>query len=267
MENKKRVHFHQFFRNLHQRLNNIELIHNGLHETIDEMLPECNLLCFDEFHLHDPGDAILIKALLEHLFSKGITLLVTSNYPPDMLLPNPLYHHLFVPSISLIKKHMRTVELSGDIDYRESRHTQKNAFCEGLLLIRPTDEDRMSYNLPRAVADKSSIKVGFHTLHLASESEIFLHFTFSELCQKPTAVMDYLDLSERFNAWLIDNVPPLKIVGAAAQQRFINIIDVLYEKQISVILTTDCELNELVDGVELSDIQRTLSRLKQLPRR
>lgn len=77
--------------------------------------------------------------------------------------------------------------------------------------------------------------------------------------------MDYLNLTKRFHLWLIDNVPRLNKVGEAAQQRFINVIDVLYEKQISVILTAECDLNELVDGVELNDIQRIISRLKQLP--
>ncbi|MDH1612237.1 cell division protein ZapE [Klebsiella aerogenes] len=135
IKNKKRVHFHQFFQDIHQRLNSVENKQHGLDETIDDVLLDCSLLFFDEFHLHDSGDSVLIKWLLEHLFRKGITLVVTSNYPPDMLLPNQLYHHLFIPSINLIKKHMQTVELTGYIDYREYRHTQQNAFSDGLFLI------------------------------------------------------------------------------------------------------------------------------------
>jgi cell division protein ZapE len=92
-----------------------------------------------------------------------------------------------------------------------------------------------------------------------------LHFTFAQLCQAATAVMDYLALSERYAVWLLDEVP-LATVGPAAQQRFINVIDVLYEKQIRLLLVTRCDLETLVAGVELEDIQRTRSRLQQLPR-
>ncbi len=88
-----RVHFHHFFRELHQRLNAPGA--PDLQTVMRQMTSGCRLLCFDEFHLHDPGDAMLIKALLEHLFQHGIVLLATSNYPPEMLLPNPLYHDRF----------------------------------------------------------------------------------------------------------------------------------------------------------------------------
>ncbi len=93
------VHFHHFFRELHQRLNAPGA--PDLQTVMRQMTSGCRLLCFDEFHLHDPGDAMLIKALLEHLFQHGIVLLATSNYPPEMLLPNPLYHDRFLPSIAL----------------------------------------------------------------------------------------------------------------------------------------------------------------------
>ncbi len=79
-----------------------------LQAVMRQMTSGCRLLCFDEFHLHDPGDAMLIKVLLAHLFQRGIVLLATSNYPPEMLLPNPLYHDRFLPSIALIRAHWRS---------------------------------------------------------------------------------------------------------------------------------------------------------------
>lgn len=90
---RRRVHFHHFFRELHQRLNAPGA--PDLQAVMRQMTSGCRLLCFDEFHLHDPGDAMLIKVLLAHLFQRGIVLLATSNYPPEMLLPNPLYHDRF----------------------------------------------------------------------------------------------------------------------------------------------------------------------------
>ncbi|HFT1542068.1 TPA: cell division protein ZapE [Klebsiella quasipneumoniae subsp. similipneumoniae] len=261
---RRRVHFHHFFRELHQRLNVPGA--PGLQTVMMQMTSGCRLLCFDEFHLHDPGDAMLIKALLEHLFQRGIVLLATSNYPPEMLLPNPLYHDRFLPSIALIRAHLAVVALNGEEDYRERHLSQDNAFCSGRLWVNPGESQRQLYELPSLPAEPVPLEVGYRTLQAAAASPALLHFSFAQLCQAATAVMDYLALSERYAVWLLDEVPPLATVGPAAQQRFINVIDVLYEKQIRLLLVTRCDLETLVAGVELEDIQRTRSRLQQLPR-
>ncbi|HBR6773296.1 TPA: cell division protein ZapE [Klebsiella pneumoniae] len=243
---RRRVHFHHFFRELHQRLNAPGA--PDLQTVMRQMTSGCRLLCFDEFHLHDPGDAMLIKALLEHLFQHGIVLLATSNYPPEMLLPNPLYHDRFLPSIALIRAHLTVVALNGEEDYRERHLSQDNAFCSGRMWVNPNAQQRQLYDLPSLPGEPVSLTVGYRTLLAAA------------------AVMDYLTLCESYAVWLLDEVPPLATVGPAAQQRFINVIDVLYEKQIRLLLVTRCDLETLVAGVELEDIQRTRSRLQQLPR-
>ncbi|HCT7349626.1 TPA: cell division protein ZapE, partial [Klebsiella pneumoniae] len=260
----RRVHFHHFFRELHQRLNAPGA--PDLQTVMRQMTSGCRLLCFDEFHLHDPGDAMLIKALLEHLFQHGIVLLATSNYPPEMLLPNPLYHDRFLPSIALIRAHLTVVALNGEEDYRERHLSQDNAFCSGRMWVNPNAQQRQLYDLPSLPGEPVSLTVGYRTLLAAAASPALLHFTFTQLCQAATAVMDYLTLCESYAVWLLDEVPPLATVGPAAQQRFINVIDVLYEKQIRLLLVTRCDLETLVAGVELEDIQRTRSRLQQLPR-
>ncbi|HDH0308322.1 TPA: cell division protein ZapE [Klebsiella pneumoniae] len=261
---RRRVHFHHFFRELHQRLNAPGA--PDLQTVMRQMTSGCRLLCFDEFHLHDPGDAMLIKALLEHLFQHGIVLLATSNYPPEMLLPNPLYHDRFLPSIALIRAHLTVVALNGEEDYRERHLSQDNAFCCGRMWVNPNAQQRQLYDLPSLPGEPVSLTVGYRTLLAAAASPALLHFTFTQLCQAATAVMDYLTLCESYAVWLLDEVPPLATVGPAAQQRFINVIDVLYEKQIRLLLVTRCDLETLVAGVELEDIQRTRSRLQQLPR-
>lgn len=261
---RRRVHFHHFFRELHQRLNAPGA--PDLQTVMRQMTSGCRLLCFDEFHLHDPGDAMLIKALLEHLFQHGIVLLATSNYPPEMLLPNPLYHDRFLPSIALIRAHLTVVALNGEEDYRERHLSQDNAFCSGRMWVNPNAQQRQLYDLPSLPGEPVSLTVGYRTLLAAAASPALLHFTFTQLCQAATAVMDYLTLCESYAIWLLDEVPPLATVGPAAQQSFINVIDVLYEKQIRLLLVTRCDLETLVAGVELEDIQRTRSRLQQLPR-
>ncbi|WEF30435.1 cell division protein ZapE [Klebsiella aerogenes] len=261
---KRRVHFHHFFRELHQRLNAPSA--PSLPHVVAQMTQNCRLLCFDEFHLHDPADAMLIKVLLEHLFTQNIVLLATSNYPPDRLLPNPLYHDRFLPSINLIKQHMTVAALNGDQDYRERHVSRENDFCHGKLLVQPTRHLRATLDLPEVAEHPQPLTVGYRTLHTASGNGAFLHFTFDQLCQAPTSVMDYLTLCEQHRNWLVEGVPALGAVSPAAQQRFINVVDVLYEKQCRLTLIADCVLEKVVEGVALDDIQRTYSRLLQLAR-
>ncbi|MGG7990961.1 cell division protein ZapE [Klebsiella aerogenes] len=264
LREKRRVHFHHFFRELHQRLNAPSA--PRLQEVVAQMTDNCRLLCFDEFHLHDPADAMLIKVLLEHLFARNIVLLATSNYPPDRLLANPLYHERFLPSINLIKRHMTVTALNGEQDYRERHASLENDFCQGKLLVQPTPSTRAALGLPDIAPQAQALQVGYRTLQTASRQDAFLHFTFDQLCLAPTSVMDYLTLCEQHQNWLVEKVPPLARVSPAAQQRFINVVDILYEKQCRLILITDCGLETLVADVELDDIQRTYSRLQQLAR-
>lgn len=259
---KRRVHFHYFFRELHQRLNAQPT--PTLPEVLVQMTDGCRLLCFDEFHLHDPGDAMLVKALLTLLFQRGIILLATSNYPPDQLLANPLYHDRFVPSIALIKQHMTVAALNGEEDYRARHAPAENPFCRGRFLVQPSAQTRQRLELPDPCATAQPLQVGYRTLHAASAPTHLLHFTFSQLCMEATSVMDYLALCEQHERWLLDAVPPLRQAGPAAQQRFINLVDVLYEKQCQLIVVAACGLGELVADVEQEDIQRTYSRLLQL---
>ncbi|MBN0734854.1 cell division protein ZapE, partial [Pseudomonas aeruginosa] len=110
-------------------------------------------------------------------------------------------------------------------------------------------QQRQLYDLPSLPGEPVSLTVGYRTLLAAAASPALLHFTFTQLCQAATAVMDYLTLCESYAVWLLDEVPPLATVGPAAQQRFINVIDVLYEKQIRLLLVTRCDLETLVAGV------------------
>ena len=180
---RRRVHFHHFFRELHQRLNAPGA--PDLQTVMRQMTSGCRLLCFDEFHLHDPGDAMLIKALLEHLFQHGIVLLATSNYPPEMLLPNPLYHDRFLPSIALIRAHLTVVALNGEEDYRERHLSQDNAFCSGRMWVNPNAQQRQLYDLPSLPGEPVSLTVGYRTLLAAAASPALLHFAFTSFVRPP----------------------------------------------------------------------------------
>ncbi|MEU8921513.1 cell division protein ZapE [Kitasatospora sp. NPDC048545] len=127
---KRRLHFHDFFRRLHEGV----ALHAAdphrdrtgervaaVDRAVDELLGDCRVLIFDEFHAHDAGDAMLVARLFRTLLERRITLVTTSNYPPAGLMPNPLYHHLFEPTIRLIEERMDVVEVAGPVDFRRER--------------------------------------------------------------------------------------------------------------------------------------------------
>jgi cell division protein ZapE len=260
---KQRLHFHEFFALLHQGMFSHREQSDALATTLDELLQDCRVLCFDEFHVHDIGDAMLITRLFKALFRRGILLLVTSNYPPEGLLPNPLYHARFKPVIDLINTRMHVMEVGGPHDYRSQARTHAHqVFTQGHYVWPATPLQRQALNLPESNA-ALALPVGTRHLPARHCAGRTVGFTFSDLCDHPTAVMDYLELCRRFDHWIIDELPDLARCSVAAQQRFINLIDVLYDQDKHLVLLGRRSLRESLEG-DAIDLARTRSRLGQL---
>ncbi|QAX84514.1 cell division protein ZapE [Pseudomonas sp. DTU12.3] len=261
---KRRLHFHQFFAQLHQGMFRHRERDDPLETSLDELLQDCQVLCFDEFHVHDIGDAMLITRLFKALFKRGILLLVTSNYAPEGLLPNPLYHARFKPVIELINTRMQVMEVGGPHDYRSvARNHQHQVFTHGHYVWPGTPAQRQALTLPTEDAPPLSLAVGTRHFHARLIEGRRVAFTFADLCEQPTAVMDYLELCRRFDHWVIDELPLLGDCSIAAQQRFINLIDVLYDQDKHLTLMGRLSLCESLGG-DAIDLGRTRSRLGQL---
>jgi cell division protein ZapE len=261
---KQRVHFHDFFAQLHQGMFRHRAQSDALASTLEELLNDCRVLCFDEFHVHDIGDAMLITRLFKALFQRGTLLLVTSNYPPQGLLPNPLYHARFKPVIDLIHARMQVMEVGGPHDYRSQVRTHsQQVFTQGQYIWPTTVLQRQALKLPQQGALAIALPVGTRQLQARHCENRTIAFTFNDLCEQPTAVMDYLELCRRFDTWIIDALPDLADCPIATQQRFINLIDVLYDQDKRLILLGERPLREHLGG-DAIDLARTRSRLGQL---
>jgi cell division protein ZapE len=264
VEEKQRLHFHDFFAQLHQGMFNHRGSPDALADTLDDLLKQCRVLCFDEFHVHDIGDAMLITRLFKALFQRGILLLVTSNYPPQGLLPNPLYHARFKPVIDLINARMQVMEVGGPHDYRSQvRNHSQQVFTQGQYVWPGTANQRQVLRLPPAEATSITLQVGTRQLQARYCAQRTVAFTFNDLCEQPTAVMDYLELCRRFDTWIVDGLPDLADCPIAIQQRFINLIDVLYDQDKHLVLLGQRALREHLGG-DAIDLARTRSRLGQL---
>eukprot|EP01133_Synstelium_polycarpum_P009040 gene9040-10602_t len=242
---KQRVHFHDFFARLHQGMFAHRQQRDALAVTLDELLDGCRVLCFDEFHVHDIGDAMLISRLFKALFRRGVWVLVTSNYPPAGLLPNPLYHQRFKPVIELISARMDVMEVSAPQDFRSLAQAHGDQrFSAGQFVWPGTAAQRQALGLPSADQAPVSLTVGARQLTARWYQDRSIAFTFSDLCEQPTAVMDYLQLCRDYERWIIDGLPHLADCPIAAQQRFINLVDVLYDQDKQLVLIGEQPLEQ-----------------------
>ncbi|AIG01741.1 ATPase [Pseudomonas fluorescens] len=264
LPDKQRVHFHDFFARLHRGMFAHRQQADALAATLDQLLDGCRVLCFDEFHVHDIGDAMLISRLFKALFERGILVLLTSNYPPQGLLPNPLYHQRFKPVIDLIGARMDVMQISAPQDYRglPQNHRQQR-FSHGQYVWPGTPTQRRELRVPATDGPPLALAVGARQLHVRWQQARSLALTFNDLCEQPTAVMDYLLLCEDFDHWIIDDLPRLDHCPIAVQQRFINLIDVLYDQDKHLTLLGQLPLADALEGQAI-DLARTRSRLGQL---
>jgi len=259
---KRRLHFHDFFARLHQGMHQHRLLDDALGATLDELLGDCQVLCFDEFHVHDIGDAMLLTRLFNALFARGIFLLVTSNYAPEGLLPNPLYHERFLPVIRLINSSMEVLEVGGDTDFRSlPANREHQRFTQGHYVWPGNAAQRQALNVPDE--QPVMLEVNKRPLRALAIDGRRVVLAFDDLCEKATAVIDYLVLAGLYDEWVIDGLDDLAECSLAAQQRFVNLVDVLYDQDRQVTVIGRRPLEESLGG-PLADLMRTRSRLGQL---
>ncbi|MDF0730946.1 cell division protein ZapE [Pseudomonas entomophila] len=259
---KRRLHFHDFFARLHQGMHRHRALDDALGATLDELLGDCRVLCFDEFHVHDIGDAMLLTRLFTALFGRGVVLLVTSNYAPEGLLPNPLYHERFLPVIRLINSRMQVLEVGGDTDFRSlPANREHQRFTHGHYLWPGSAPQRQALDIP--AAQPVLLEVNRRPLRALHSAPGQVMFAFADLCEQATAVIDYLELARRYERWIIDGLDDLAECSLAAQQRFANLVDVLYDQDNELLVIATRPLEQSLGGA-LADLMRTRSRLGQL---
>ncbi|MDX8051061.1 cell division protein ZapE [Lentzea sp. BCCO 10_0798] len=249
-EPKKRVHFHAFFQELHRRISERLRERGAVARAVRELVGRAKVLAFDELHVHDVGDAMLMTRLLEALQDRKVMIIATSNYPPDGLLPDPLHHDHFLPGIALVKELMDVVELNGPHDYRHLRGAPRSRFETGEIVT--------AASLP---ATPVTLDVNGRAITALGTDGSKIWFDFGDLCEKPTSTQDYLVLAERFDDWVIVDVPRLNTRDREARQRFANVVDVLVDKDVRLTLVSDHLLGEIIGG-EARDLARTASRLE-----
>lgn len=262
---KRRVHFHAFLQEVQQRMGAFSGQAEPLVRVAREVAQEARLLCFDEFHVHDIADAMLLGRLLKVLVEEGVGMVCTSNYDPDGLCPNPLYRERFQPAIALIEKRFDVFNLDGGEDYRLRRGELEawGRYCWPLSAVdEPWIENQLGLN---AAAEREAVvSVNHHPLRLRAMDTERAWLDFDELCRRPHSSADFLWLSRRFQSLVISGVPCLGEEAIDVQQRFVNLIDIAYDAGIQLLLASEASLDDLCRGKPHMDFSRTRSRLQQL---
>ena len=267
-ENKMRSHFHRFMRRVHQELKGLDNEKNPLDIVAEHLAEEACIICFDEFFVSDITDAMILATLLEGLFSRGVTLVATSNIVPDGLYKDGLQRARFLPAIALLNEYTEVVNIDGGTDYRlrsleqaELYHcpldsaADKSLYTSFLSLIPDKKE----------VSEQVQIEIEGRYINTRYCAEDVVWCDFESLCDGPRSQNDYIELAKEYHAVLISGVPELTEKKEDQARRFINLVDEFYDRSVKLILSADKPLHEIYSGNRLVfEFERTVSRLLEM---
>jgi cell division protein ZapE len=269
VERKRRVHFHAFMLEVHERLHALRATaaDDALPQLARALAEEAWLLCFDEFHVTDIADAMILGRLFGGLFNAGVVVVATSNWPPDDLYKDGLQRPLFLPFIDVLKARLDVLVLAGPVDYRLGRLSGDALYHWPLDASAERAMDRVFAELTGgAVAEPVAVPVaGGRTLTVPRAAKTVARLSFEELCARPLGAADYIALARRFDTVMIDGVPLLTEDKRNEAKRFMTLIDELYEHRVKLALSADAAAERLHTGTTHAfEFARAVSRLMEM---
>lgn len=265
LKRKTRLHFHEFMREVHHELVNLQGTVNPLDELGKRMSKRYRLICFDEFHVADITDAMILHRLLNALFDNGVGFVTTSNFKPDDLYPGGLHRDRILPAIALLNAKLEVLNVDNGTDYR-----------------RRTLEDAKLYHVPNGPVADAAMTATFNALAEQHYEDPLLHiesrqigavrkaggvvwFDFKTLCGGPRSQNDYLEIASRFHTVFLSGVPHMPVRMASEARRFTWLVDVLYDRRVKLIMSADVAPEQLyTEGPMSHEFPRTVSRLTEM---
>ncbi len=262
---KRRIHFHHFMHEVHAELKTLKNEPDPLQIVARRIAAKCRLICFDEFHVSDIADAMILGRLLSCLFELGVVLVMTSNYDPDRLYPDGLQRVNFLPTIELLKQHLTIVNVDGGNDYRLRNLTHRETYLSPIDGTTLPKLVRLFEDVANGQSLKPEIIIEGRRIAAIRHAPGIIWFSFSGICGGPRSQTDYLQIAREYHTVIISDMPRLSAAQASEARRFTWLVDVFYDCRVKLILSATVPAEQLyTDGVQSGEFFRTASRLQEM---
>ncbi|MFN3828089.1 MAG: cell division protein ZapE [Micavibrio sp.] len=270
---KQRIHFHEFMIGVHDFLHQSRQVEKSgagpdraLHKFADGLAADVRVLCFDEFHVTDVADAMILGRLFTMLFDRGLVVIATSNWPPEKLYEGGLQRDRFLPFISLVKERMHVQEIDGGKDYRLRHLTEDGVYFWPLGDHTREKMDKLFLDLTgRAETRSEEFHVKGRAIKVETVAKGVARFSFGQLCEQPLGAEDYLKIADLYHTIFLENVPRLTYDRRNEAKRLMTLIDALYDQGTKLVVSADATPDHLYRGHDHEfEFQRTVSRLLEM---
>ncbi len=262
---KVRLHFHEFMREVHRELAGLQGTVNPLDVLGRRMSHRYKLICFDEFHVADITDAMILYRLLQSLFDNGVGFVTTSNFKPDDLYPGGLHRDRILPAIALLNQRLEVINVDHGVDYRRRTMEQARLYHTPL---GPEVDAEMAATFDRLAESRDEepvLQIESRQIRALRRAGGVVWFDFRELCGGPRSQNDYLEIASQFHTVLLSNVPHMPVSMASPARRFTWLVDVLYDRRVKLIVSAAVPPEELyTEGPLVHEFPRTVSRLNEM---
>jgi cell division protein ZapE len=265
LRRKTRLHFHEFMREVHRELRELQGTVNPLDELGARIARRYKLICFDEFHVADVTDAMILHRLLDALFKAGVGFVTTSNFHPDGLYPDGLHRDRILPAIELLKSRLEVLSVDNGTDYRQRTLTHIQLYHCPLGPVADAAMERTFGELAEMADQDPVMHIESREIGAVRRAGGVIWFDFRTLCGGPRSQNDYLEIATQFHTLLLSNVPQMAVRQASEARRFTWLIDVLYDRRVKLVMSAAVPPEQLyLEGPMSHEFPRTVSRLGEM---
>ena len=265
LKRKTRLHFHEFMREVHRELAGLKGTVNPLNLLAKRIAARYRLICFDEFHVSDITDAMILYRLLEALFANGVGMVTTSNFRPDDLYANGMHRDRFLPAIKLLNQQLQVINVDNGTDYRAQTMAQLQLYHSPLG--EAADEAMLEAfeRLAESHDEDPVLQIEARKIAARRKAGGLVWFDFRTLCGGPRSQNDYLELATQFHTVLLSDVPQMPPRMSSEARRFTWLVDVLYDRRVKLIISAAVPAEQLyTEGLMANEFVRTVSRLTEM---
>jgi cell division protein ZapE len=265
---KSRIHFHEFMRGVHRELDEVKGMADPLDEVARRIAQRARLICFDEFHVSDIADAMILHRLLARLFELRVGFVMTSNYAPAGLYPDGLHRDRVLPAIALLQERLDVLQVDGGIDYRQQAMERIETYLQPPGEAADAQLAAAFSRVAEADDDDPVMLIEARRIRARRRAGGVVWFDFEVLCGGPRSQNDYLEIARQFHTVLLSGVPRMSAAQSSEARRFTWLVDVFYDHRVKLLLSAQDAPEALYTaGVLATEFERTASRLVEMQSR